>query len=180
MGAVPTHITAAWVTRLLQLLSMWMPGWRCTAEQREEGEPLRSVACGSDEELQRRGWRVGIREHFAFLWLDFFFCVCGVFVLFFKFFFNFQQMVFAHDLSLRHLQPRVFWICRTSQFAFRKHNNCHMINMKLENPSDMEVRFIYSLSAEFFFSFNIFSPHLHPFPSFPDAKISCVSLWQMV
>lgn len=53
---------------------------------------------------------MGIREHFAFLWLDFFFFLCVEFLFcFFKFFFfNFQQMVFAHDLSLRHLQPRVF------------------------------------------------------------------------
>lgn len=110
-------------------------------EQREEGELLRS-AVEVMKSYGRRGWRAGIREHFAFLLLDFF--LFGNFCLFVCFW-NFQQMVFADDLNLRHLQPRVFWICRNPQFAFRKHSNCHMINMKLENPSDMEVCFIYSL-----------------------------------
>lgn len=118
-------------------------------EQREEGELLRSTVevmkscCGSDEELQTKRMTCGHMWTRCFPFVIFFF-LFGNFCLF-VWFWNFQQMVFADDLSLRRLQPRVFWICRTPQFAFRKHSNCHMINMKLENPSVMEVCFIYCL-----------------------------------
>lgn len=115
-----------------------MPGWRCRKEQREEGEPLGSAvevmkSYEEEDDMQAHMNSTELSDGFAFV------------SCFFLFFENFQQMLLADDLSLRCLQLRVFWICRNSQFAFRKHSNCHMNNMKLENLSDMEVRFIYSL-----------------------------------
>lgn len=73
MGAVPTHIAAAWVTRLLQLLSMWMPGWRCREEeQQEEGEPLCSAvevmnSYEEENDMQARMISTKLLAGFAFV-----------------------------------------------------------------------------------------------------------------
>lgn len=90
MGAVPTHITAAWVTRLLQLLYMWMPDWRrCSEEQREEGEPL----CSTVEVMKSYKKEDDMQERMNSNWTV---------LLFFRVFFeNFQQTPLADDLHLK-------------------------------------------------------------------------------
>lgn len=66
------------------------------------------------------------------------------------FFWELSANAACWSFELKVFAAKSLLIVQKPQFPFRKHSNYHTNYMKLENPSDLEVRFIYSLQGKFF------------------------------